>query len=88
MSTGNGTVEKVQALSATQRAMLHVLSDGLPHRRAELHACLPDELARQQAVNVHLTRIRKYLLPHGQTIICELVNRSISYRHVRLLNID
>jgi hypothetical protein len=69
----------------TQQAMLDVLSDGQAHTRQELHACLPDELGPLSNINSHLCNTRKHLRPIGQDIVCELVNRRICYRHVRLL---
>jgi len=69
----------------TQGTMLRVLSDGFPHTREELHRCLPDELGPLSNIRAHLTSIRKRIRPLGQDVICELVNRRICYRHVRLL---
>ena len=69
----------------TERAMLAVLSDGLPHRRQELIACLPDELGLAVNMQMHVSRARKKLRPVGQDIVCEIVNRQFCYRHVRLL---
>ena len=70
----------------TQRAMLDVLADGLPHTREELHACLPDELGVIGNIRPHITAIRKVLRPRGQDIICETAYRRTRYRHVRMLN--
>ena len=68
-----------------QSAILKVLSDGMAHRKQELHGCLMDELGSLTTVRVHLCHIRKKLRPIGEDIICELKNRNIWYRHVRLL---
>lgn len=70
----------------TERRMLALLRDGLPHLREELHACLYDEMAELSAIQPHLSHIRQKLRPHGEDIICELHKRTIHYRHVRLLN--
>lgn len=69
----------------TQQAMLRVLADGCTHTREELHACLPDELSQPASIHPHLVRLRKILRPKGQDIICQLLNRKVHYRHVRLL---
>lgn len=69
----------------TQRKMLAVLSDGLPHPRAELHACLNDELQPHDHIHPHLDGIRKHIRPKGQDIICQLLNKRCCYRLIRLL---
>ena len=69
----------------TQRAMLEVLKDGRPHTKAELHACLPDELGRLNSIAPHLSAIRKVLRPRGQDVLCEYRDRARFYRWVRLL---
>ena len=83
----NGTVENTVYVyyTATQRRILTLLADGLAHPRKELHACLSDELTNWVTLGVHLHYLRKKLAPLGETIICELVNRRICYRHVCLV---
>jgi hypothetical protein len=70
----------------TQQRLLKVLSDGMPHKREELMACLADGLSNPVTVNNHLADIRKFLRLIGQDIICEFIHRQRQYRHVRLLN--
>jgi hypothetical protein len=74
-----------KGFTPTQTAMLKVLSDGLPHSKAELHACLPDELSRPNSILRHLVDIRKVLRPRGQDVLCEYRDRARFYRWVRLL---
>lgn len=69
----------------TQRRMLDVLADGLPHNRQELHACLDDELTAPEAIKFHISTMRVTLRRAGQDIVCELYKGTIHYRHVRLL---
>ena len=69
----------------TERAMLAVLSDGRPHPRGDLEACLPDALGSPANIHPHLTAIRKVLRPLGQDIICQVVNRRNYYRHIRIM---
>jgi hypothetical protein len=77
---------KNDGFTATQRKMLEVLSDGLPHSREELHACLPDELGPLSNIRAHLVVIRKVLLRRGEHVAAEMGWKGkISYRHVRLL---
>ena len=68
----------------TQQKIVDLLSDGLPHTRKEVHACLWDELSPLSNIKAHITAIRKKIRPLGQDIICEY-NGKIHYRHVRLL---
>lgn len=70
----------------TERRMLAMLADGLPHRKKELHLCLGDELSDFSTVRVHIHNIRKKLRRYGQDIVCELSSRRIFYRHVRSLH--
>lgn len=72
-------------LTPIQQQMLMLLSDGQPHTRHELRACLNDEQAELSTVKVHISRIRKHLRPRQQDIICELRHNRICYRHVQLL---
>ena len=73
------------AFTPTQRCMLDVLADGMPHTRQELFACLQDDLSPLRNIRAHITFLRKKLAPHGQNIICELYAGKVCYRHVRLL---
>ncbi len=70
----------------TEGKMLQILSDGLAHTREEIFSCLPDDLGRLSNIRKHFTNIRKKIRPIGQDIICELKDRRICYRHVRLIN--
>lgn len=70
----------------TQKRMLAVLRDGLPHTREELHACLPDDLSELRAIQAHISHIRKHLRVVGEEIVCEYYLRKLHYRHVRLLD--
>lgn len=65
--------------------MLTILADGLPHRREELHACLPDDLGDLSNIKAHLTAIRKAIRPQGRDVACELLGGVICYRLVRLI---
>lgn len=70
----------------TQKKLLAVLADGLPHSREELHACLWDEAGPLSNIQVHLSTIRKQLRLKGQDIVCEICHRAIHYRHVKLIS--
>lgn len=66
-------------LRPTERKILELLSDGEPHSKAELRACIEDELAADGALHWWISRVRK-ALPNGHIIVCEFRNRKIHYR--------
>lgn len=66
----------------TEQRMLKILSDGFPHHKSELQACLYDE---ESTIRQHIYNIRAKLRPRGEDIVCELRLHGIHYRHVRLL---
>ncbi len=70
----------------TQSAMLQVLSDGRPHPKSDLHACLPDPEGTKDNIKVHICRMRKRLRPAGKDILCVWDRRRWFYRLVRLIN--
>lgn len=69
----------------TQQRLIDVLADGMAHSRFELRDAIDGEYTALGTVQFHLSIIRRKLRPIGQDIICELVNRRICYRHIRLL---
>jgi hypothetical protein len=76
----------VNGFTPTERRMLELLKDGKPHRREELHSCLQDDLADLSAIQPHISNIRKRIRNLGEEIVCEFYQRSLHYRHVRLLS--
>jgi hypothetical protein len=72
-------------MTATQQRILKALSDGMPHTQDELRQQLPDDLAGKVALRMQVSRMRKYLRPIGQDIICEFWRNQFCYRHVCLL---
>lgn len=76
----------VNGYTPTEKRILAVLSDGLPHKRHEIHACLCDDLSGLTAIQAHISNIRKRLRAIGEEIVCELSGGTITYRHVRLLS--
>lgn len=69
----------------TQRRIMHVLSDGLPHHRDEVLRCIDDPMASRSNVANHILLVRRKLRPLGHDIVCELYRASIYYRHIILL---
>ena len=61
--------------------MLEVLSDGKPHTKRELHACLNDNLSPLCNVYAHIKAINDKLKQHEQRVIAE----NCHYRWVRIL---
>ncbi len=68
--------------------MLEVLSDGRPHPKSDLHACLPDQEGDASNIKVHLSHMRVKLRPMGKDILCVFLNRKKMYRLVRLISND
>lgn len=66
-----------------QRAMLQVLSDGMPHTREELHACCGP--SSRGTIQVHICELRKRLRQRSENILCVLSSKGIRYQHVRML---
>jgi DNA-binding CsgD family transcriptional regulator len=71
-------VADAHSYTPTQRKILAVLSDGRPHSREELFACLPDDLGSVSNVRAHLSILRRKL--RGRLIVCELHGRAAFYR--------
>jgi hypothetical protein len=84
---GNGRRVPGEAprFTVTEGKLLAVLADGLPHRREELRACLPDELGENSNFQRHISNIRKKIRPGGYDILCEFYQKTFCYRHIRLL---
>lgn len=76
----------INGFTDTQQRLFDVVSDGLPHPRDELLKAMNDSEATYRNVSWHLVDLRKYLRPKGLDIICELRNRGIYYRYVRLMH--
>lgn len=82
MSSANGGTP---VFTATEKRLMKVLSDHLPHRPRELLACLNDpQFSRLINVQDHLSNIRTKIRPHGHEIVCEIYNRTVHYRWVFL----
>ena len=70
----------------TEKRILQALADDRGHSKQELDRCLGDELAGYNTLSVHITNIRRKLLPIGQTIYCTRLNgHGVEYLHVRLM---
>lgn len=78
--------KRVDGYTRTQWKLLQVLSDGKPHTKQELHACLPDDLSQVRAVARHISAMRKNL-PPNQDIVCVFWRRKWCYQHICLLPI-
>jgi hypothetical protein len=78
----------MDGFTPTQSRILAILSDGMPHRPAELKMALAnEELASMNALRVHLAHIRQKLRPRGEDIVCLWGWKECHrYRHVRLLH--
>lgn len=67
-------------LTPTERRIFELLSDGRPHRKQELFACMDDELAEWTAVKRRLTCLRKKIRDDGLEIICQVIDYHYAFR--------
>lgn len=73
----------------TERRLLRVLADGLPHRKGDLLACMPDEAGLDANVATHIYRIRLKLAVRNHTIVQEQVSwRVYSWRLVSVATVE
>jgi len=79
------TVEK---LTATERRLFQMFSDGEPHTKAELITCLNDELADCHAMQLHLTRMRPKIREQGLLVVTQYISGRVHYRMVRAINVS
>jgi hypothetical protein len=78
--------QQLKPLTVTQKKILKVLSDGLPHHRQELHLCLPDDLSGITAVRRHIFEIRKYVKSKRQDILCQFIKGKLYFRLIRTIS--
>lgn len=69
----------------TQQKFMDLLGDGRPHAKADLAACLWDELAKEDSIQMHFSNMRKQLNPAGLDIVTKHIQGRIHYMLVRLL---
>lgn len=74
----------------TETDIIKVLSDGMAHTRAELFACLSDDMAAPTTFRTHLSNIRRKLQTVNEDIKCIFVwgSKKPLYQHVRLITSD
>jgi DNA-binding winged helix-turn-helix (wHTH) protein len=79
MSESNGSSN---GLTETEDKIIRILADEERHSRYQLADCLPDELSTINALQRHISAIRKKL-PDGHYVICEQYQGGIYYRYLR-----
>lgn len=75
------------ALTAAQRKIMSVLSDGKAHSREELFQAMEDPQMDMKTLAWHIFRIRERLATIGEGIECGVLGHgrgSGRYRHVKL----
>lgn len=70
----------------TQRMLLEVLSDGLPHKRDDLRRLIDPDLCERATLRVHISHLRHHLRLDGQNILCVWHKRVWCYQQVKLIN--
>lgn len=66
----------------TQVAIVRMLSDGESHAVKDVLSVLNDELASKNALQFHISAIRKKIAPYGHDIVCTFENRRTNYRYI------
>ena len=66
--------------SPTEQRIMDLLSDGLPHTKKEMVACLADPMGGEDNVKPHLHNLRKKLLTRNEAVLCVLVGGRIKYQ--------
>ena len=69
----------------TQKRLLDMLADGMPHSNYELLQCLNDDMASIGTVRAHIYYLRTRLRPKGFDIIAHRAGRDHTFRKVRVL---
>lgn len=69
----------------TQRRIMDILSDGMPHPKEEIQETFYDPMAVSGAVRTHISYLRKKIEPTGFGILIEYVNHGICYRLVQFV---
>lgn len=74
-------------LSPTQRRIMNLLSDGLPHTLTELRTCLSDMATGNEALLAYVSNLRKIIRPLGYGILSTpgRKDRETTYQLVRTL---
>jgi hypothetical protein len=75
-----------EEFTPTERRILAVLADGLPHPRKEIIACMEDPLAQAKSIHKHLGSLKIKLRYRGQEILCQLIGKCLFYRQIRHLH--
>lgn len=75
-----------QSFTPTQAKILALLSDGRPHARKEVQACLPDDLACPAALRRQISRLRPKL-PDGEEIVCRYSGPRLCYQRIRRIDL-
>lgn len=74
-------------LTPTEQRLYDILSDGLAHPSAQLHATLGDDMTDMVTLRMHISNLRRKLQHHGRDIAARQ-NGHTSYRLVRYLTDD
>jgi len=74
-------------LTFTQHRMVELLRDERPHTRFELRQCLRDDQGTLETMRVHVSLLRKKLVPQGYTIRSEKLAGECYYRLVAITHL-
>lgn len=75
---------EANGLTPIEQKMADVLADGKMHKVEHLRACLYDNLAGPNTVNVHISGLRRILRMKGWDVAIIRINGTIFYQKRRL----
>lgn len=78
-------MDAVVYLTETERRIFELLSDGAPHKLAELLKDLGWEEQDRGTLYTHITNVRRKLIHVGEDIVAQSFGKSTGYRRVRML---
>lgn len=73
-------------LTPTEQKIIDLLSDGLPHQRADVLKCVNDRLADLHTLAVHMFNIRRKVRPFGKDVLLVTRKGGYHYQYVILLS--
>lgn len=72
-------------LTATERRLYDLFSDGEPHTKDELLGCMSDNLTGTATMQVHLTNLRPKIRDRGLGILTQFIRGKVHYRMVQFI---
>lgn len=72
-------------LTPTQQKFYDLLFDGYRHKVSEFVELIPNALGDVNNVSYHMSKLRDFLRPLGEDVVCERIQNTRCYRRVRTI---